>query len=69
MDDRPTLKLPREQRPRKRTVRMRVFNFKPLARPLGEEVATPERIASPSRASRFIDAAASFFMALSPRRT
>lgn len=66
MEPRPTLKLVRL---RKRTVRMRVFNFKPLTRPHDEEVATPERNASPTRTSRFIDAAASFFMALSPRRT
>ncbi len=57
MNTRNTRELVPEPRPRKRTVRMRVFNFKPLSRPHDEEVATPERNASPARTS------------LSPQRT
>jgi hypothetical protein len=40
---------PEEQRPRKRTTRMRVFNFRPLVRPHTEEAAAPTRSASPSK--------------------
>lgn len=57
-----------EARTPKRTVRMRVLNFKPLARPHTDEVTSAPRSASLSRASRLVNAAASFFM-LSPRRT
>jgi hypothetical protein len=40
---------PEEQRPRKRTTRMRVFNFKPLVRPHTEEATPSTRSASPSK--------------------
>ena len=57
-----------EARTSKRTVRMRVLNFKPLTRPHTDEVTSAPRSASLSRASRLVNAAASFFT-LSPRRT
>jgi hypothetical protein len=58
-----------EGRTPKRTVRMRVFNFKPLARPHTEEVTSAPRSASLSRASRLVNAAASLFTTSSPRRS